>query len=135
MFKLYKGLNKDIRYVRESVFVKEQGFENEFDITDENCFHVVFYENENPVATCRYFKQNNIYHIGRVAVLKEYRGFNIGNKIMQFAENEIKKAGGKSVEVSAQVRIKDFYNKLGYVEQGEIYLDEFCEHIKMVKVL
>ena len=52
-----------------------------------------------------------------------------------FLENEIKKAGGKSVEVSAQVRIKDFYNKLGYVKQGEIYLDEFCEHIRMVKVL
>lgn len=135
MFKIFKGLNDDIRYVRKTVFVKEQGFENEFDIIDDSCFHIVFYENDKPVATCRYFQENEIYYIGRVSVLKEYRGLNIGNRIMQFAENEIKKIGGKSIEVSAQVRIKDFYRKLGYVAQGEIYLDEFCEHIKMVKVL
>jgi len=135
MFKVFKELNDDIRYIRDAVFVKEQGFNDEFDIIDESCFHLVFYENNKPVATCRYFQENGIYHIGRVSVLKKFRGLNIGNRIMQFAENEIKKSGGKSIEVSAQVRIKDFYTKLGYVEQGEIYLDEFCEHIKMVKVL
>lgn len=135
MFKLYKGLNDDVRYVRKTVFIEEQGFQNEFDLIDENCFHVVFYENEKPVATCRFYNDKNIYHIGRVAVLKEYRGMYLGVKIMQFAENEIKKAGGSLIEVSAQVRIKDFYKKLGYVEQGEVYLDEFCEHIKMVKDL
>ena len=135
MFKVFKELNDDIRYIRDAVFVKEQGFNDEFDIIDESCFHLVFYENNKPVATCRYFQEKGIYYIGRVSVLKKFRGLNIGNRIMQFAENEIKKSGGKLIEVSAQVRIKDFYTKLGYVEQGEIYLDEFCEHIKMVKVL
>ena len=135
MFKVFKGLNDDIRYVRETVFVKEQGFKREFDNIDELAFHIVFYENEKPVATCRYFCENDIYHIGRVAVIKDFRGLSIGNKIMQYAENEIKKAGGKLIEVSAQVRIKDFYKKLGYVEHGKVYLDEFCEHIRMVKVL
>ncbi|MBR2526071.1 GNAT family N-acetyltransferase [bacterium] len=135
MFKLYKGLNDDIRHVRKTVFVCEQGFQNEFDLIDEDCFHVVFYENKKPVATCRFYNDKKIYHIGRVALLKEYRGMHLGEQIMQFAENEIKEAGGNLIEVSAQVRIKNFYKKLGYVEQGEVYLDEFCEHIKMVKNL
>ena len=127
------GLNNDIIRIRTEVFIKEQGFKNEFDEIDKNCSHLVLYDNKIPVATCRYFKQNNVYHIGRVAVIKKYRGLHLGNEIMKISETEIKKDGGKQIEVSAQVRIKDFYKKLGYKEIGEIYFDEYCEHIRMIK--
>lgn len=48
---------------------------------------------------------------------------------MQLTEDEIKKDGGKSIELSAQVRVKDFYQRLGYSPVGNVYLDEYCEHI------
>lgn len=134
-YKKFIGLNNDILTIRTSIFVEEQGFNNEFDDIDKTCSHIVLYDNDNPIATCRYFYENNNYHIGRVAVSKEYRGKHLGNKIMQIAENEIKKEGGKTIEVSAQVRVASFYKKLGFNEVGETYLDEFCEHIKMVKNL
>ena len=54
---------------------------------------------------------------------------------MQLAETEIKKECGKSIELSAQVRVKDFYQKLGYCPVGDVYLDEYCEHITMRKEL
>ena len=54
---------------------------------------------------------------------------------MQIAEDEIKKDGGKTIEVSAQVRVSEFYKKLGYNKIGDIYFDECCEHIRMVKNL
>ena len=38
-------------------------------------------------------------------------------------------------EQESQVRAKNFYEKIGYVEYGEVYFDEYCEHIKMKKIL
>ena len=90
-YQKFIGLNNDIIKIRTEVFIKEQGFKDEFDETDKTCSHIVLYDNENPVATCRYFKEGENYHIGRVAIIKEYRGKHLGNKIMQIAENEIKK--------------------------------------------
>lgn len=54
---------------------------------------------------------------------------------MQIAETEIKNEGGQKIEVSAQVRVLEFYEKLGYNKISDIYFDEYCEHIRMVKEL
>lgn len=134
-YKKFKGLNDDIINIRTKVFIDEQGFKDEFDEADKTCSHIVLYNNEIPVAACRYFEENGIYHIGRVAVIKKYRGLHLGNDIMKIAEAEILKENGKQIEISAQVRIKDFYKKLGYKEFGEVYFDEYCEHIAMKKEL
>jgi len=133
-YKKYNKLNDDIIKIRTSVFANEQGFQDEFDEIDKTCFHIVLYDGEKPVATCRYFTDGEAFHIGRVAIIKEYRGKHLGNEIMQIAEKEIKSLNAKQIEVSAQVRVKEFYKKLGYKEVGEIYMDEFCEHIRMVKL-
>ena len=134
-YKKFIGLNDDIVKIRTEIFIDEQKFENEFDEIDKTCSHIVLYDNKKPVGTCRYFLENGSYHIGRVAIIKDYRGLHLGYKIMEIAEEEIKKYSGKKIEVSAQVRVKDFYKKLGYNKIGDIYLDEFCEHIRMVKNL
>lgn len=132
-YKKFKTLNKDIISIRTAVFIEEQGFQNEFDEIDKNCSHIVLYDKGKPIAVCRYFKENGNYHVGRVAIVKEYRGKHLGNYILQTAENEIKKDGGENIVVSAQVRVKDFYARNGYCETGEIYFDEYCEHINMIK--
>lgn len=134
-YRNYIGLNQDIIRIRTCVFIDEQGFKNEFDEIDNTCNHIVLYDNNKPVAVCRYFKEENIYHIGRVAIIKKYRGRHLGNEILQIAENEIKKEGGKVLKISAQVRVKNFYAKNGFTEKGKVYLDEFCEHISMEKLI
>lgn len=134
-YKNYVGLNQDIINIRTNVFINEQGFKNEFDEIDNICNHIVLYDDNKPIAVCRYFSKDNIYNIGRIAIIKDYRGKHLGNTILQIAENEIKKAGGKLVKVSAQVRVRTFYEKNGFKEKGEVYLDEFCEHINMEKSL
>ena len=132
-YKKHVGLNEDVVNIRTAVFMQEQGFQNEFDETDKTCTHLVLYDRNKPIATCRYFSDGTNYHIGRVAVIKEYRGKNLDNKMMQLAEDEIKKDGGKSIELYAQVRVKNFYQKLGYSPVGNVYFDEYCEHITMRK--
>ena len=73
------------------------------------------------------------YHIGRIAVDKPHRGRGIGGKIISYAENLVKEMGGKTLSLSAQERVSQFYEKQGYCKKGEPYLDEYCPHIFMTK--
>ncbi|MGN0522287.1 MAG: GNAT family N-acetyltransferase [Eubacterium sp.] len=137
MIKIYDKLPQEAKDIREEVFMKEQSFTDEFDDTDDISKHFVLFINEKPAATCRVFFDNDkgSYMIGRIAVIKEFRGKGLGEKTVKAAEQYIKEAGGASVKVSSQVRASAFYKKLGYRETGGIYLDEDCPHIMMEKKL
>ena len=132
-FKLTNTLSEDEKMIRETVFIEEQKFKIEFDDTDDIATHIVMYLDNHPVGCCRLYKQENEYHIGRIAVLKPYRGKGYGEKILLEAEKVAKKMGADSISLSSQVRASGFYEKLGYKKHGEIYFDEYCEHIAMKK--
>ncbi len=121
--------------VREAVFMKEQGFENEFDAIDNTATHLVIYADGTPVATGRLYEEEAGYHIGRVAVLKEYRKLYLGAKILQILEEEARKLGYPQIFLSAQTRVQGFYEKNGYVSQNDLHYDEFCPHVTMIKSL
>lgn len=134
--KIYDYLHQDAIDIRTEIFMKEQGFENEFDEIDEQCMHLVIYDKDTPIGTCRFYSQdNNQYVIGRIAVLSSYRSMGIGKVIVEKAEEYIKKIGGIEVTLSAQVRVQGFYKRMGYAREGEPYLDEYCPHILMKKTL
>lgn len=133
----YDKLPDDAIMIRKVVFEDEQGFEEEFDELDESdkVKHMVFYKDSEPIGTCRYYIEDNEYRIGRIAVIKEYRGKGIGEFIVRVAEDKVFEIGGRETVLSAQVRAKGFYEKIGYAEEGEIYMEEMCPHIKMRKKL
>lgn len=132
----YNCMHEDVLMIRTVVFVEEQDFKEEFDDIDNHCTFLVMYDGVKPVAMCRYFPvEEGVYAIGRIAVIKEYRGRNIGSEIVKEAERQVKKLGAKQAVLSAQTRAREFYEKLGYVGEGEYYYEEWCEHIKMRKVL
>lgn len=136
--KIYKFLSEDAKAVREAVFIKEQGFKNEFDNIDNIAWHIVMYnENEEPIAVCRVFESEDKtnYILGRLAVLHCYRGNNIGRDMLKRAENLVLNCGGKALSLHAQCRVKSFYEKSGYISYGEIEDDEGCPHIWMKKQL
>ncbi len=129
---------EDAALVRDEVFVKEQGFENELDEIDDVALHVLFYDEQgNPVATGRTFpaheEDDGIYKIGRVCARKSVRGKGAGRAVMEALEHKIKELGGKEAQLGAQLRAKGFYQRLGYEEFGEVFLDEGCPHIMMRK--
>ncbi len=134
--KVFNELCDDAKNIRAEVFIKEQGFENEFDDIDSKATHIVAYEKE-PVAVCRVFfsDKRKCYIIGRIAVKKECRGKNYGALIVKSAEEYIKKIGGTKVGLSAQKRVVNFYEKSRYKMTGEEYLDEGCPHVFMEKIL
>lgn len=136
IIKTYKTLPKEAAQIREEVFVKEQGFREEFDSVDNNAHHVVLFAEGEPVATCRYFTgKDGSYIVGRIAVLKEHRGKKFGSTVLAAAEKEIKRSGGKSVILHSQLTATAFYEKLGYTAYGEIEPEEDCPHIWMRKEL
>ncbi|WP_196590340.1 GNAT family N-acetyltransferase [Pectinatus frisingensis] len=130
-------LTNDAKKIREAVFISEQGFKNEIDAIDKHAIHLIFYKAAQPVGVCRYFISNinGVYIIGRLAVLKKYRKDHIGAYILQTAEQNIIKDGGKKAVLSAQLQAQKFYEKYGYVANGPIYMDEHCPHIHMEKLL
>ena len=129
-------ITDEIKQIREDVFMKEQGFEAEFDAIDETAKFVLLSIEGKAVGTCRYFpgEEPSDAHIGRMAVRKLYRGQGLGAKIMLAAENGIRRDGFTSCSLSAQVQARPFYETLGYVAEGEEYLDEGCPHILMRKI-
>ena len=134
-FQFSQELPMDAKKIREKVFVLEQGFENEFDDIDNIAYHLVVFYQEQPVGTARMFDENGQMMLGRIAVLKEYRHLHIGSQILQLLENKARELGYHEVVLSAQVRVKSFYEKNGYVCLGEQYLDEYCPHIHMKKII
>ncbi len=134
----YNHLVEDIKNIRETVFVLEQGFYEEFDKTDDNCIHILVKIDSKKVATARIFKSkgdNEKWTVGRFAVLKDYRGQGIGSLLMRIAEEKIKENGGLIAELSAQKQAEKFYLSLGYISSGNIYYDQHAPHIHMEKVI
>lgn len=135
--KSYDTLPDEAKNIRITVFVEEQGFHEEFDADDAVSTHLVMFDGEKAVATGRFYfdKAKQEYLIGRLAVLKAYRGKGLGGKIVSEAERLIKSKGGKSVSLHSQCRAQQFYEKLGYEAFGESDFDEDCPHQWMKKML
>lgn len=135
----YGEVPEDSADIRISVFVREQHFENEFDETDKISTHYVLYKQDMPVATLRSYllTEDDGLCIGRVSVVKEFRGRGIGKEIMEKAEKELVKQGmsGKTVWVHSQCTAAGFYEKLGYEASGNIDDDEGVPHVWMKKIL
>ena len=128
----------DAFFVRASVFMVEQGFQVEFDDTDNIRWHLAVYDGDEPIGAARIFLgEDKVWQIGRVCVLENYRSRKLGDKILEACEQKIVELakGPAQAHLSAQVQAKGFYKKHGYTESGEEYLDEFCPHISMTKQL
>lgn len=53
--KIYDEIPEEAKTIREAVFIKEQGFKDEFDEIDDVAKHVLLFEGDIPVGTCRFF--------------------------------------------------------------------------------
>ncbi len=132
---IFDFLPTQAKQIRITVFMDEQGFTEEFDALDEVCTHLVMFDRDIPVATCRTWLSEDGWHVGRLAVIKAYRGRGLGQEMLAHAEQHVRSLGGNSISLHAQCRAEAFYRKCGYVPYGEIAYDEGVEHIHMRKYL
>ena len=123
----------DVYYVRRKVFIEEQGIPEEIEIdgTDADAYHLVLYEDGKPIATGRFLRIDNVYVIGRVAVLEESRGQKIGDLLMRVIIRRAFDFGASEQYVHAQESARGFYEKLGFTAYGESYYEAGIPHISM----
>ena len=135
--KTYNYLPEEARYIRQTVFVEEQGFKEEFDSVDNTAIHAVAFIDDSPAATGRVFpsEEDGVFYLGRLAVMKEFRKGGTGSAMIKHLEAEAENHGAAMIKLHAQVRAQGFYEKNGYTAEGEIFLEEFEPHITMVKSL
>ena len=120
--------------IRFAVFVEEQGvpLEIELDEMDPKSLHAVAFEDASPVGTGRLLPDG---HVGRMAVLKNWRGRGVGGQILAALLDEARRRGHREVVLSAQVHATAFYRSHGFAEEGVEYLDAGIRHQDMRRKL
>lgn len=131
----FSDLPAEAKNIREEVFVREQGFTEEFDEIDAKAVHILLFFGQKAVGTCRFFQSGGSWLIGRVAVLRAFRGKGCGKMLLLAAEQEIRNNGATSCSLHAQCRAMDFYTRCGYSPCGKPFDEEGCPHILMQKFL
>ncbi|MEI5989397.1 GNAT family N-acetyltransferase [Enterococcus crotali] len=123
--------------IRRQVFMQEQGVPGEIEIDkyEASCIHFVLYGDSNEaIATCRLLPlDDGLIKLQRMAVQKKFRGNDYGRLIVEGAEQFANEQGYNTVTLGAQITALGFYEKMGYIKEGDMFLDADIEHYKMNK--
>ena len=121
-----------LKSVRESVFIREQGIpaELEWDGLDEGCRHALALSHQGGAIGSGRMLANG--HIGRIAVLPQWRKQKVGTAIMEALLDYARAHDYKQVDVDAQTYALPFYHSFDFVEQGKEFIDAGLPHIKMI---
>ena len=104
----------------------------ELDGHDATCVHVIARADGQAVGTGRLLQDG---HIGRMAVLKGWRGRGVGAAMLKVLMAAARERGDKQVVLSAQTHALGFYRKHGFVSEGSEYPDCGIPHQDMRKRL
>ncbi len=121
---------EQILSIRFEVFVNEQGVDAslEIDGKDSECVHALAYEDGKPVGTGRLLPDS---HIGRMAVLSEYRSRGIGTAILEALIEAAKNRGDSRIILASQTHAASFYERLGFGAVGTPFFEAGIEHVLM----
>lgn len=121
-----------LRDIRTAVFIYEQQVPEdlEWDEFDPVSLHVLaLNSNDQPIGTARLLPDG---HIGRMAVLKEWRGKGVGSAMLQRILEESSHRGMQKAMLNAQIAAIKFYEKFGFQVSGEEFMEAGIPHIKMI---
>jgi ElaA protein len=124
--------------IRIAVFVEEQRVprEAELDRHEAEAVHLLALADGRPVGTMRWRAvPPATAKLERVAVLPEARGLGIGRALMLEALRQVAAAGLAEAVLHAQTSAAPFYDRLGFVAEGEPFDEEGIQHIRMRRVI
>jgi predicted GNAT family N-acyltransferase len=119
-----------LRAVREQVFIQEQQvpLELEWDGLDKTAQHLLALSNTGAIGCARLLGNGSI---GRMAVLKPWRGKGIGSALLSKAVALYQQQNIQNITLSAQVHAIPFYEKSGFEVCSEPYFDADILHVDM----
>jgi len=129
-----------ILQLRNQVFVVEQNCVfQDADDKDQACYHLMGFQNDLLVAYTRIVPPHIIYDeasIGRVVTSTIVRRNGAGKALMQESIQHVYELfGNVPVKIGAQLYLQSFYEGFGFVQEGDIYIEDGIEHIHMLKPL
>lgn len=127
----YPGRIEQCFEVRRRVFIDEQAVteEEEIDGLDPECLHFLALIDGHHAGAARLRDSGDgVAKAERVCVLREHRRKGVGEALMLAFEKAATERGYEQVLLGAQLQAIPFYESLGYVVEGEEYLDARIRH-------
>lgn len=124
-----------LRAIRTTVFIQEQQVPEalEWDEFDAVSVHALALDAAGqPIGTARLLPDG---HIGRMAVLKPWRGQGFGAALLQVLLEELRQRQQKKAMLNAQTYAVPFYQKFGFNVCSEEFMDAGIPHVKMELLL
>lgn len=124
-----------LRAVRLAVFVVEQNIpeELEWDAFDPASVHALAEDREGVPIGCGRLLPDG--HIGRVAVLSDWRGQGVGAALLTRLVDLARAQGHARVLLNAQAQAMPFYERLGFAPTGEAFVEAGIPHVTMQRLL
>lgn len=122
-----------LKSIREQVFIMEQHvpIALEWDGLDDAALHLLALNHQGEAVGCARLIGDG--SIGRMAVLKPYRGLGVGMALLKVAVTHYQQQGMQTVTLSAQAYAIPFYLKAGFEVCSEPYWDAGILHRDMRK--
>ena len=117
--------------IRREVFILEQQVppEEEWDGRDDESWHFLALDgSDGPIGTARLLPDGQI---GRMAVLEAYRRAGVGGRLLEEAVDKARAIGLTRVFVHAQTHALSFYERAGFVVEGEEFEEAGIRHRRM----
>jgi predicted GNAT family N-acyltransferase len=123
--------------LRHRVFCHEQGVtpSADRDGRDPEAMHVVALDDGRVVGTCRLLFRGRVARLGRLVVARELRRNGLGALILAEAARASAEAGADRIELHAQTYARELYERDGYREVGDEFVEEGIVHVAMHRSL
>jgi len=127
-----KELMKTAHNIRYDVFVIGQNCPEDIEWEfEEVSTHFLVFDNEDPVATARHRRTEKGYKLERFAVLERNRGKGYGHIVLKAILEDLKDVTSM-IYMHAQIQVLPFYEKLGFIKEGNLFEEAGIMHYKMV---
>ena len=122
--------------LRNEVFIVEQNCPYlDVDGKDLKSYHLMAWKEDRLIAYTRLIPPGISYDeasIGRVVNSPSVRGSGIGKELMELSIQKVYELFGRQdIVIGAQLYLKKFYSDLGFIQEGDVYLEDNIEHIHM----
>lgn len=129
----------NIARARARVFALEQNVKvDDLDEADKISHHVMLWNDGELISYCRILPKGVMFDevaLSRVITAKEYRGNNLGLKVIKSAVDFIRfELDEPVIKIASQKRVQGFYEKLGFEKCSDVYIKADIEHINMIKI-
>lgn len=124
-----------LREIRIAVFCIEQDVpaDLEWDGIDPRCEHALAIDAGGNAIGCGRLLPDG--HIGRMAVLREWRGKGVGGALLRHFIALARERGHAVARLNAQVHAIPFYEAHGFAVSGDVHDDAGIPHREMSRAL